>query len=74
VQGIQLSGPEDQQQAISVTGNTIYWKGFGRIILGEVHVKDNDRRVSLVRLAMGSDARGDSTAGGGQSNGSATGG
>lgn len=74
VRDIQLAGPEDERQAISVTGNTIYWRGFGRIILGEVHVKDNDRRVSLVRLAMGSDARGDATAGGGQSNGSATGG
>jgi hypothetical protein len=74
VREIHLSGPESERQAISVEGNTIHWKGFGRIILGEVHVKGDDRRVSLVRLAMGSDAAGDGTAGGGQSNGSATGG
>jgi hypothetical protein len=58
VSRIELSGPENEKQSIEVTGYTIYWKGFGRIILGEVHVKDQDRRVSLVRLAMGSDAGG----------------
>jgi len=69
VREIHLSGPEREKQLISVEGYTIHWKGFGRIILGEVHVKCNDRRVNMVRLAMGSDAGGSGTAGSGQSNG-----
>lgn len=66
---IELSGPEMEKQAISVSGNMIYWKGFGRIFLGEVHVKGSSRRVSLVRLAMGSDGGGSGTTGSGGSNG-----
>lgn len=69
VREIHLSGPERDKQPISVDGYTIHWKGFGKIILGEVHVKGNDRRVAMVRLVMGSDAGGSGTAGGGQSNG-----
>lgn len=69
VREIHLSGPERDKQAISVDGYTIHWKGFGKIILGEVNVKGNDRRIAMVRLAMGSDAGGSGTAGGGQSNG-----
>ena len=74
VSGIELSGPETELAPISVDGYSIRWKGFGRIILGEVHVKGQERRVSMVRLAMGSDGGGDGTGGGGGSNGSATGG
>jgi hypothetical protein len=73
VSGIELNGPEEEKQLISVTGNLIYWKGFGRIILGEVHVKGQERRVCLVRLAMGSDGGGSGTVGGGGSNGIPTG-
>ena len=69
VREIRLSGPEPEKQKISVDGYTIHWKGFGRIVLGEVHVKGNERRVALVRLAMGCDAGGPGTAGGGASNG-----
>ncbi len=69
VREIHLSGPERDKQSISVDGFTIHWKGFGRIVLGEVYVKGNDRRVTMVRLAMGSDAGGSGTAGSGQSNG-----
>jgi hypothetical protein len=69
VQKIELSGPQEELDNMSVEGYTIVWKGFGRIILGEVHVNDHKRRVTLVRLAMGSDAGGDGTVGDGQSNG-----
>jgi hypothetical protein len=69
VREIHLSGPERDKQSVSVDGYTIHWKGFGKIILGEVHVKGNDRRITMVRLAMGSDAGGPGTAGGAQSNG-----
>jgi hypothetical protein len=72
VRRIELEGPEADKQSISVTDNLIYWKGFGRIILGEVHVKGQDRRVNLVRLAMGSDGGGSGTSGGGGSNGTPT--
>jgi hypothetical protein len=73
VRNIELSGPEADLQSISVTGNLIYWKGFGRIILGEVHVKGQERRVSLVRLAMGSDGGGSGTVGSSGSNGTPSG-
>jgi hypothetical protein len=59
---------------MSVDGHTIVWTGFGRIILGEVHVKGHERRLTMVRLAMGSDAGGTGAAGDGQSNGTPTGG
>jgi hypothetical protein len=74
VRGIKLVGPEDEKQAIGVDGYTITWKGFGRIILGEIHVKGNGRQLTMVRLAMGSDAGGSGSVGGGQSNGHTTGG
>jgi hypothetical protein len=69
VREIILSGPEPEKQKITVDGYTIHWSGFGRIILGEVHVKGRDRRVALVRLAMGCNAGGPGSAGGGASNG-----
>jgi hypothetical protein len=69
VREIQLEGPEDEKQAISVEGYTIRWKGFGRLILGEVVVKHSNRQVTLVRLAMGSNAGGSGSVGCGQSNG-----
>jgi hypothetical protein len=69
VRDIQLDGPEEEMQAISKEGYTIRWKGFGRLILGEVVVKGNNRQVTLVRLAMGSNAGGNGSIGCGQSNG-----
>ena len=69
VREIQLVGSEVDKQGMDVQGNVIVWKGFGRIILGEIHVKAHERRLSLVRLEMGSDAGGSGGAGEGQSNG-----
>ena len=69
VQDIELSGKPDPEHPVTKDGYTIIWKGFGRIILGEVHVKGNDRRVTMVRLAMGSDAGGSGSVGDGSSNG-----
>jgi hypothetical protein len=74
VRDIQLIGSEQDKQPMSVDGNTIVWTGFGRIILGEIHVKGHERRLTMVRLAMGSDAGGSGSAGDGQSNGDTTGG
>jgi hypothetical protein len=56
-------------QSTCVDGYAIHWKGFGRIVLGEVHVKGNGRCVTLVRLAIGSDAGGPGAVRSGQSNG-----
>jgi len=72
VREIHLSGPEREKQLIGVDGYTIHWKGFGKIILGEVNVKGNDRRVTMVRLAMGSNAGGSGSSGSGQSNGTSS--
>jgi hypothetical protein len=69
VRTIKLEGPEDELRDITVDGYIIRWKGFGRLILGEVVVKGNDRQVTMVRLAMGSDAGGNGTVGCGRTNG-----
>lgn len=70
VSNIEFSGPEEDLASVWREGGyTIRWKGFGRIILGEVHVKSQERRVLLVRLAMGSDGGGTGSGGGGGSNG-----
>ena len=69
VREIHLSGPPNKLADVSVDGNTITWKGFGKIILGEVHVKGNDRQVNMVRLAMGSDGGGSGAGPSGASNG-----
>jgi hypothetical protein len=74
VREIHLSGPEKELAEMKVEGHTIRWHGFGRIILGEIHVKGHERRVTMVRLAMGSDAGGDGTIGDTQTNGALPGG
>lgn len=74
VRAIELVGPEQDRQDMTVEGHMIRWKGFGRIILGEIHVKGHERRVTMVRLAMGSDAAGTATITEGQTNGQLPGG
>ena len=69
VREIKLTGPEDEKQKITIDGYTIKWEGFGRIIIGETLVKKDDRRLTMVRLAMGSDAGGAASAGEAESNG-----
>jgi hypothetical protein len=66
VSDIQLIGSDPN---ITVEGNVIVWKGFGRIILGEIHVKGHERQLTMVRLEMGSDAGGSGDAGDGKTNG-----
>ena len=51
-------------------GNVLYFKGFGRIHFGEVMMKESSRRVTMVRLAMGSDTGADLTLGEVDPNGS----
>jgi hypothetical protein len=40
-------------------GNVLSFKGFGHIYFGEVMMKECCRRVTMVRLKMGSDDGGD---------------
>ena len=71
VTAIHLSGPEDELEKIpEPKRNVIYWPGFGRIYLGEVLVGERDRRLTMVRLDMGSDAGGSGTIGDAGTNGS----
>jgi len=69
VRKIQLSGKQDPDQPVSVEGYTIIWKGFGKIVLGEVFIKGYDRRITMLRLVMGSGAGGSGSVGDGGSNG-----
>jgi hypothetical protein len=70
VKSIELIGPDDEKKNIKIEGGyKIYWPGFGRIVLGEVLVGERSRRITLVRLAMGSDAGGSGTIGEGEGNG-----
>jgi len=70
VRGITLAGPEKEKAAMTINGYTIVWNGFGKIILGEVRVSGEKRQLTMVRLAMGSSAGGNGSAGDVQSNGS----
>ena len=69
VKKIDLDGPADELEKIQVDGNAIKWEGFGTIFLGEVIMRDEDRRVTMMRLKMGSDAGGRGTIVDGQTNG-----
>jgi hypothetical protein len=71
VRDIELSGDQDPEHKVYVLEDryTIKWDGFGRIILGEGSVKGCDRRVTMVRLAMGSDGGGSGSVGDAGSNG-----
>jgi len=72
---IHLSGTQDPNHLVRVEedGYTIKWDGFGRIIIGEVFVKGNDRRVTMLRLHMGSDGGGSGSVGDTSSNGQTSG-
>jgi hypothetical protein len=71
VKKLTLHGPEKEKNFIQLLpdGYTIHWDDFGRIILGEILVRGQDRQLTLMRLAMGSDAAGSSSVGDGHSNG-----
>jgi hypothetical protein len=58
VQEVQLRGAEKDKVNMAVDGNQIIWRGFGKIILGEVLVDCVGPHVTMVRMQMGSDAQG----------------
>jgi hypothetical protein len=79
VRSITLSGPAKALAEMRVEGNTIIWDdpndntvGFGKIILGEILIGSNERRVALARLQMGCPVGGSGTGGEGQTNGTPT--
>jgi hypothetical protein len=54
--------PKGDQQILVVPN-------FGHIYLGEVHIKDNERHITMMRLELGSPVAGSLALGGGQGNG-----
>jgi hypothetical protein len=56
------SHPNGDQQILVVPN-------FGNIYLGEVHIKDNERRITMMRLELGSPVGGSIALGGGSGNG-----
>ncbi len=71
VRKISYSGPPDEVAKVDKPeGNMIHWPGFGRIYLAEVLVGDRERRITMIRLAMGSDSGGSGSVGDGSTNGS----
>ena len=73
VKKIRLEGPPEELAVMKVHDNVITWDGFGKIFLGEVIIRDEDRRVTMMRLQMGSDGGGSGTAGCGHTNGGGAG-
>jgi hypothetical protein len=73
VKSLRIVNQDQEKSKIDTGPNWVRWDGFGTIFFGEVTVKSDDRRVTLVRLQMGSDAGGSGTVGDGHSNGSAGG-
>jgi len=69
VKKIDLEGPPEELGAMKVDGNAIIWDGFGTIFLGEVIISGDHRRVTMIRLNMGSDAGGKGTIADTQTNG-----
>jgi len=69
VKKVTLKGPAAEVQNIHVEEYSIKWDGFGKIFLGEVIVSDLDRKVTMIRLKMGSDAGGGGSVGDGHQNG-----
>jgi hypothetical protein len=69
VKKISLKGPAADLQTMHVEEYSIKWDGFGKIFLGEVIISDQDRRITMIRLKMGSTAGGSGTTGDGHSNG-----
>jgi hypothetical protein len=68
VKRIGLSGPAEELQNIHVDGYSIKWDGFGKIFLGEVIVSAQVRKITMIRLKMGSAAGGVGLSGGGETN------
>ena len=58
-----LSWAQGEAKGVSFEGNTILVKGFGRIHLGELLVADRSRQLTLVRVELDTDRRGNDAGG-----------
>lgn len=56
VEHLRLVGDDDPR--IQIKGNTIHWDNFGWIIVGEILISRQYRRLTMVRLELGSDMEG----------------
>jgi hypothetical protein len=61
-------GPNEELKNVHIDGYSIKWDGFGTIFLGEVVVSAQNRKITMIRLKMGSDAGGSGSSGDGQTN------
>jgi hypothetical protein len=61
----QVTAPSDT----TVNGHCVYIPDFGTIYLGEVIIKDGHRKITMMRLALGSPVEGDVTIADGDGNG-----
>jgi hypothetical protein len=67
VSNIELASPSAD---IEVDGYNIYWKNFGRIVIGEILITDFQRRLTMLRLELGCDIGGGFSIPDGSGNGS----
>ena len=68
VKRIGLSGPAGELANIHVDEYSIKWDGFGKIFLGEVIVSNQVRKITMIRMRMGSAAGGSGLSGDGETN------
>ncbi len=62
VKSVSLAGGEDKRIRL-VQPNKIYWQDFGWIILGEILISAQYRRLTMVRLELGSPVEGSAAVG-----------
>jgi hypothetical protein len=65
-----ISGKLPDGAFIDENGYTIVWPGVGRVVLGEMLISENSRRLTMVRVHFGSPLEGDMMVGEGDVNGS----
>lgn len=59
----------DKPEDAEIKGYTIFWKPFGRIVLGELTIAKSYHALKMMRVMMGSNGAGTGTGGGTQVNG-----
>ena len=65
-----ISGKLPDGAFIDENGYTIVWPGVGKVVLGEMLISENSRRLTMVRVHFGSPREGDTVVGEGDVNGS----
>jgi len=68
VESIKWGGTPPDARA-KITDHTVYVPGFGKLVFGELLISDVERRMTLLRLELGSPEGGDVACGEVQSNG-----